>query len=312
MASQIFQKSWPYAAIIAAHVIWGVNFIVAKLTLQEIPPMSLAFLRFTIALFLLLPFLVTERKKIKIDNKDIPKLFAIGALMVTLNIAFFYAGLARTTVTSASVLTMIIPVASVLTGWWFLKEKVYVVNLVGILLGLLGAVLVVGLPLIMLGLQSAGTSLLGNGLIILASLAWVGGAILSKEMLKKYSTLILTTIVFLVGLLSFIVPAITEYLQNPSWPHQVTYLGISGLIFIALASSISAYFLFEWGLSKLGVVQADLFQYIEPLIATTLGVLILNEQLRFSLIIGGILVGLGVYFATFAKAHHKHHKAHRT
>lgn len=304
--------SWPYLALIVAHTIWGINFAVAKLTLQEIPPMSLAFLRFALASVLLAPFLLIDRHSLKIDKKDLPKLAAIGVFMVTLNISFFYAGLSRTSITSASVLTMSIPVLSVLGGWWFLKEKIYTVNLVGIFAGLIGAMIIIGLPVMILEPQLDFQSLVGNFLIILASISWVIGAIISKEMSKKYSTLMITAIIFFIGFLTFLIPAVSEYFQNPSWPSQVTYLGILGLLFIALASSISAYFLFEWGLSKLGVMKADLFQYTEPIVAVTFGMAIFGEKLGFPFIIGSLLVLIGVYASTLIKDEHKHHKAHRT
>ncbi len=311
MASDVFKKSWPYFAIVLAHTIWGINFVVAKLALQEFPPMSLAFLRFILAILFLLPFILTEKKKSKLAREDLPKLFAVGIFMVTLNIGLFYTGMQRTTVTSASVLTMVIPMLSVLAGWWFLREKIYTVNLIGIVLGLIGAILVIGVPYFALGLQPISNALIGNILIILASAAWVAGAGLSKGLLQKYSTLTVTSMIFLVGILSFAVPALTEYLKNPGWVHQVTYIGLFGLLFSAIASSVSAYFLFEWGLSKLGIVKADLFQYLEPLVAITLGVAILGEQMRFTFIIGAILVGLGSYWTTLAKESHKYHKAHR-
>ena len=309
IAKPILIKSWPYVAIIVAHTIWGVNFLAAKFALQEFPPMTLAFLRFFLALILLSPFLLTEKRKI--DKSDLPVLIGIGLLMVTLNIGFFYEGLKRTTVTTASMLTLIVPILSVLGGWWFLKEKVYVVNLAGIFLGFLGTIFVVGVPFVILGIQPTSDSMLGNTLIILASISWVVGAILSKGILQKYSTLTLTAVIFAVGMVTFIIPASTEYIHNPNWYQQITILGIASLAFITVASSICAYFLFEWGLSKLGVIKADLFQYIEPVIATTLGVLILSEQLRFSFIIGGVMIALGVYWATLGKSQHKHHKAHR-
>lgn len=311
MSSGIFTKTWPYAAIIIAHVVWGFTFVIAKLTLQEFPPMSLAFLRFVIATLLIAPFLFTEKNRVNIQKEDLPWLFAIGALMVTLNISFFYTGLLRTNVTSASVLTMVIPVFSVLLGWTFFKEKVYVVNLVGIALGLLGAILVIGLPTLVFGEQIPPEVLIGDILIILASISWVAGAVLSRKMLKKYSSLTITTLMFGTGVITFLLPAVNEYLQNPGWPSQVTWLGIFGLLFIAVASSICAYFLFEWGLSKLGVIQADLFHYIEPPIATTLAILVLGENLQFSFIIGGLLIAIGVYWSTLLKTEHKHHKAHR-
>lgn len=117
--------------------------------------------------------------------------------------------------------------------------------------------------------------------------------------------------VFLIGALIFLVPAINEFLQNPGWFKHLTYLGIFGIAYMTLASSISAYFLFQWGLDQLGITKADLFQYIEPVIAISLGILILGENLRFSFVIGTVLIILGVYWSTLAKEGHKHHKAHR-
>lgn len=310
---KLFHLSWPYTAIVGAHVIWGVNFLVAKLTLQEFPLMSLAFLRFAIAFLLLLPFLFLQKNSLKVSPKDLPWLFLVGVLMVTLNIAFFYTGLERTDITSASVLTMAIPVFSVIFGWIVLREKIYLFNLMGILFGLAGSVVVIGLPSVLLGVQQMpAQAIIGNILILFASLVWVVGAIISKRTLQKYSTLTITAFMFLTGALTFLIPASIEYFQHPEWPSRVTYFGFFGLAYISIASSISAYFLFEWGLKKLGVVKADLFQYLEPLIAATLGILILQEPLQASFIIGGALILGGVYWSTLARDFHKHHKAHRT
>lgn len=308
----LLTQTWAYLAIITAHSIWGINFVVAKLTLVEIPPMSLAFTRFVLAILLLSPFLLTAKKPTKIKKEDLPKLAAIGALMVTLNIAFFYAGLARTTVTQAATLTMTIPIISVLGGWWFFREKIYTLNLIGIGIGFIGSLFVIGLPSLFIGNQISSQNMIGNFFIVLASICWVIGATISKGMLEKYSTLTITAVAFLVGVISFVIPAANELLLQPSWPGQLTIVGVLGLLFISIASSICAYFLFEWGLGKLGVVKADLFQYIEPILATLLGVLILHEQLKLPSVLGIILIALGVYWSTWARPHHKHHKAHRT
>lgn len=311
MSSKILTKPWPFLALLLAHLIWGANFVVAKVTLEEFPPMSLALLRFAFASLLLVPFFLAETKKTIIKKEDLPKLIAIGILMITLNIAFFFEGIKRTSATDASILTLIIPITSVLFGWWFLKEKVYLINLFGIALGLIGAVIIIGIPQIILGTWSA-DALIGNLLIILASICFVSGAIISKKVLTKYSSLVVTAIAFLVGTITMFIPASLEYIQNPGWINQVTILGVLGLIYMTLLSSISAYFLFEWGLSKTSVITSDLFQYIEPFVATLLAITILGEKISVSFLIGALLIAAGVYLGTLAKeAHHRHHKAHR-
>ncbi len=324
MKSAFFAKPLPIIALILAHLIWGANFVVAKVTLQEFPVFTLAFLRFAFACVLLAPFFWAENTKnlpdgkklnapfrSKIDKKDLPKLVAIGIFIVTLNITFFFLGMQRTSATSASVLTLIIPMISVFVGWIFLKEKIYVVNLLGLLLGFLGALIIIGLPQLITGNFSLENTL-GNIFIILASISFVIGATFSRQMLKKYPSLIITAFAFLIGVITFFIPVILDYVENPVWTYHVSILGVLGLTYMVLLSSISAYFLYEWGLARTSLVSADLFQYLEPFIAAGLAVLVLGEKITFSFLIGAVLIALGVYWGTFGKeAHHKHQKAHR-
>lgn len=273
--------------------------------------MSLALLRFAFASLLLAPFFFAETKKVKIDKKDLPKLIAIGVFMISLNITFFFEGIKRTTAINASTLSLVIPILAVLLGWWFLKEKVRLTNLLGIILGLIGAAVIIGLPEMING-RMASSVILGNIFIILASVSWVAGAIISKKILNKYSSLTVTGVIFLVGTISFFIPAAIEYIQNPAWVNQITILGILGLAYMTFLSSISAYFLFEWGLSKTSVMIADLFQYIEPFAAATLSIAVLDETISTPFLIGASLVAVGVFLGTLAKeAHHRYHRAHR-
>lgn len=311
MSSQIIKRPIPYIALVLAHIIWGINFIVAKVTLDEFPPMSLAFLRFAFASLLLAPFFLAKAKKVKIDKKDLPKLIGIGILIITLNITFFFEGIKRTTAIDASVLTLIIPMLSVLLGWKLLKEKILFINLFGVGIGFIGALVIVGLPELFTGTFMSQTAT-GNILIILAALSWVLGAALSKSLLGKYPSIIVTAVAFMVGTVTFFIPALIEYIKNPNWMSSVTIVGILGLIFMILLSSISAYFLFEWGLSKTSITIADLFQYIEPFVAAGLAVFILAETISTPFLIGGLFIALGAYLGTLAKeAHHRHHRAHR-
>lgn len=311
MFSQIFSKPLPYIALILAHTIWGIHFVVSKITLQEFPIYTLAFFRFAFASLFLAPFFLAQTKKVKIKIQDLPKLVAVGVFIITLNIAFFFSGIKLTDVTSASVITLIIPILSVVLGWFFLREKVFLINLLGVILGLLGALVIIGIPEILLG-DFEPTKLLGNFLILLASVSFVIGAVISRQMLKIYPSLTVTAFAFLIGLITFLPMASYEYLQNPGWTDKVTILGIFGLTFMVLLSSISAYFLFEWGLAKTSLYRADLFQYIEPLLASSLAIAILGELISPTLIIGAVLIISGVFLGTLAKEpHHRHHKAHR-
>ena len=301
-------------AIIGAHLIWGANYVFAKITLQEIPLMSLGFLRYGLACLLITPFLFSlAPKDIRIKFEHLPKLILGGLLVACVNIAFFYMGLNRTTAIDASVLELSIPVISVIGGWWFLKEKIYTANLVGIIISLLGALSVIGIPLLLVG-NFTSKQLVGNFLIIASSISFVAGSMILKKMLKIYSPLVITAITFLTATVAFSIPALIEYIQNPNWILKVSILGIFGLIYITVLSSICAYFLLLWGLNKIPISHANMIQYLEPAVAATLAVPLLGERISFSFIIGTCLIVLGVYWGTLGKDdhHHPHHKHSRT
>lgn len=314
MKSAIFRKPLPYIALLFAHMVWGGNFVIAKVTLDEIPAMSLAFLRFAFACLLIAPFLLNIDKKyhtVKLDH--FPKLILATTFLMGLSILFFYQGIQRTSAIDASVLSMLVPVYSLLGGWWFLKEKIYWVNLLGVFFGLLGAIAIIGVPLVFV--EGAGfEKILGNFLLIGSGISFVVGAILAKQLMKYYHALTITSVGFLVASIIFFIPATIEYYNNPSWVNNISVLGVLGFLYISILATVTAMFLLNWGIEKVGVNQANLFHYIEPVIAATLAVPILGERISFSFIIGTCLVILGVYWGTLGKAehHHSHHKAHRS
>jgi drug/metabolite transporter (DMT)-like permease len=153
---------------------------------------------------------------------------------------------------------------------------------------------------------------LGDSLIIISSLCWVVGAVLMRKFLKNYSSVTVTTSIFLIGAITFLFPAIQDLIKDPSWPSRISYIGVLGLCYITFFSSVVAFFLFDWGLKEIGIIKTDLFQYVQPLVATALAVLFLGDILHYSLIIGGVLIGLGTYWGTFGKEKHKHPSHHRS
>ncbi|OGE31683.1 hypothetical protein A2631_00870 [Candidatus Daviesbacteria bacterium RIFCSPHIGHO2_01_FULL_44_29] len=302
-----------FIALFLAHLIWGANFVVAKVTLQEIPVMSLAFLRFSLASIFLIPFLWIERRQLKMQLKDLPRLCVAGVLMITFHIYLFYEGLSRTTALNASALTLVVPILSMLCGWWFLKEKVFWINILGTVLGLIGGVVILGLPLLFTsGFNIEST--LGNLLIILSGIVFVAGATIARPLLARYHFIVVTIGTFLVGVVTFAGPATLDYLQNPLWVYKVTVLGGLGFLYITILSTISAFFMFQWGLEKIGLAKASLFSYIDPVVATLLAVPFLQERVSFSFVVGTCLIILGVYWGTLGKEQHhnqhfqQHHK----
>lgn len=303
---KLLYKGLPYFAIVAVNLIWGATPVIAKLGLEEFPAMTLAFLRFFLASLLLLPFVLTAKKGMRINRVDWPIIVGIGLALVTFHIFFFFEGLKRTEAIDASVLSLVVPIFSVLAGWWFLREKIYVINLFGVLMGILGALTIIGVPLLFLGDLTA-QRLIGNVLVVLSGLMFVIGAVLSRKALKLYSPLTVIFYAFIIGAISFFPLMVIDYFRDPNWVYRVTLVGLSAVVFLTFLSSISAYFLYEWGIKRIGIIRADLIQYIQPAIAASLAVPLLGERISYSFVVGTCLIVLGVYWGTLGKLDHGHH-----
>src|SRR3989344_931902 len=107
-------------ALILASIIWGATGPVMKLTLKEVPLVSLAFIRFFAAAIILFPFVF---RKISIKRNDIPILIISAFLGVTLNITLFFWGLTLTSALNSGIIIASGPILLLLFAHIFLKDK---------------------------------------------------------------------------------------------------------------------------------------------------------------------------------------------
>lgn len=274
--------------------------------------MTLLFFRFFLAFLLLSPFLFMYIKKNGIQKDHIRRLFIAGFFLIVLNNGLGYTGLFLSTAIDASILGLLLPVLSVVIGWLFFKEKILRINLIGILFGLTGGLLIISTPLIFAELYTS-TRLLGNLLIIISGIFVVFGFSLAKELLRLYPPLVQTGLFFGIGALCFLFPAMNDYVQNPTWVEGVDFTTVAGVAYVAILATVAAYLLVIWGLRKAGVTQANLFHYIQPCITASVAIPVLGETISPMFLVSAVLVILGVYWGTVNKESHHHmfHRHHR-
>ncbi|MDP3998245.1 MAG: DMT family transporter [bacterium] len=295
------QRSLAITALVVATIIWGAAAPIFKWALGNIPPFSLAFLRFYLAVILLLPFCF---RFLKIKKSDLIPLIFAGLLGVSLNIGFFFLGIQRTLAINSSVITMAVPILTIFAAVIFLKEELTGKIISATALSTLGIILIITLPLLKEGLT---IQLLGDFFLVLAALSWVGYEILSKKLFRQYSPITITFYSFLVGSLTFLPLALYEYNIDPSWISRVDARGIIGVIYGIFFASITAYFAWQWGLSKLPASEAGLFFHLNPVINVLVAMPLLGEKITSPFIAGAILVGVSVYLAEHKRVSHPLH-----
>lgn len=280
-----------YLALLGSSLIWGITVPFMKLTLLEIPIFTLAFIRFGGAALILFPFVYN---KLKIKREHLLTLLITAFCGVTLNIAFFFSGLKFTTALNTVLLGTTSPLFVMLSAHLFLKEKWRIKTILGAIVCFAGVGIVIGKDILSNGLH---LSPIGDAFILLSVASFVVYAILSKKLNSTYSFPVIAFSSFLVGAISFVIPAVYEYLQNPTWVKSVSTLSLLGVGYGVLFSSLSAYILWQWALSRLEATTVAIFTYVDPIIATVASILILSERITPVFVLGAWFILSGVVIA---------------
>ena len=285
----------PIVSLIIANIIWGAASPIFKFSLTNIPPFTLAFIRFFFASLLFIPFI--KPKDIKIGWKNFLRIFlGLSFFGVFINVTFFFMGLQRTESINAPVIASSGPVFIFIFSVLFLKEKPKWKVLTGMIIALLGAMVIIFEP-IFLG-KSNGVKLNqfeGNLFLLGATFGSVLYPLVIKNIVQKINTYLVTFIGFFFGSFLFL-PFV--FLEWKTWSlSQLNLAGWIGIVFGVFFSSALAYFLYSYGLSKIKTQEVGLFTYIDPIVAVVIAIPLLSEYPNYLFLIGAGLVFMGIFIA---------------
>ena len=278
--------------LVLATLFWAGNFIVGKAAfVEDIPPMSLVFFRWSLVWLILLPFTYKEIIKFKeVILKNLPLLFFLALTSVGLFNSFTYLALVHTQVINASLFNTAIPAIIILLCFIFKIEKTNRFQIMGLILSVLGILSII-------------TKLDFNILLSLnfnkGDIIMIGGVITwglySSFLKKKKFTLPLLTLVHILctfGLLFILPQFLFEISQGKIIKFDINLSYI--LIYLALFPSIGSYYCWAGAVSIIGANRAGIFLSLIPLFSTILAMFFFNENFYFFHFIGSVLIVLGL------------------
>ena len=281
--------------LVLATLFWAGNFIVGKAAfVEDIPPMSLVFFRWSLVWLILLPFTYKEIIKHKeVILKNLPLLFFLALTSVGLFNSFTYLALVHTQVINASLFNTAIPAMIILLCFIFKIEKTNRFQIMGLILSVLGILSII-------------TKLDFNILLSLnfnkGDIIMIGGVITwglySSFLKKKKFTLPLLTLVHILctfGLLFILPQFLFEISQGKIIKFDINLSYI--LIYLALFPSIGSYYCWAGAVSIIGANRAGIFLSLIPLFSTILAMIFFNEKFLFFHFIGSVLIILGLFLS---------------
>jgi drug/metabolite transporter (DMT)-like permease len=291
-----------FAALATAGCLWGTGFLFGKWALTELSVGQLVLYRFLFASIGFAPAVwrALRRAETRVARQDFPLIFVAALLGVPVQFLIQFSGLARTTVSHASLMIGILPVLLAAGSALFVHERVTKGRWIALVTSMLGAALIAfGASTGEAGAQaSVGGDLLIAGSLI-TSVAWI---LICQRLMKtgRYSPVRVSAYVMTLGALMLAVWVIgTEglppvRLSARTWASVAT----SGI----MATTVTTY-LWNWGLARVPASQAGVFLNLEPLVGAILGVVLLGDLLGSYSILGGLLViGAAVFVAATGEA----------
>lgn len=281
-------------AAIGATTIYGLNHTIAKGIMPHyVQPFGFIILRVlgaAILFWLISPLGPKER----IDRKDYLRIILCAFLGMGLNMLVFFKGLSLSTPINSAVLITTTPIIVLVLSAIILKEKISSRKIIGIGIGLLGA-----LGLILFGTEvriDAPNIPMGNFLILLNSIFYGSYLVVVKVLVSKYHPFTFMKWLFSLGVLICLPFGYDEFMQI-SWT-TLPFEAYWGITFVILGTTFCTYLFNIFALSQLKASTLSAFVYVQPLVGIGYAILTGQDNLTLIKVVASCFVLVGVYLVS--------------
>jgi drug/metabolite transporter (DMT)-like permease len=296
-----------YGACLIAGCLWGTGFYFGRLALNEMSVEHMVLYRFLFACVGMLPVALLNR--VRFTAGEIRILLISAAFGIPIQFLIQFHGLARTTVSHASLMVGSMPVLLGVAAVLFAGERLDGIGWGALVGSTLGAALIV-----LGGHRGAAAhgepTLTGDLLVVLSlctALSWI---LLSKKLMQTHSPVVVTAYSIVAGTIMLAVWVLGPLLLNSWRVQKVTpppFSHVSATAWMALAISglactATTTFLWNWGIHHVPASRAGVFLNIEPALGSYLGVKLLGEHLGPYAWFGGALI-LGAAIVLTTRGH---------
>ena len=288
------QRTLALIATSIATLIYGVTFTIAKEVMPlYIKPYGFILLRVGGAamVFWLLGLFIKAKS---IEKSDYKKIIIAAFFGVGLNMLTFFKGLSYTTPISASVIMVTSPILVLIFASILLKEKLILRKIIGVVIGLIGAVI-----LIVYGTSPNGDAqnmMLGNLLVFINAASYAMYLVQVKKLIAKYNPIMFVKWLYLFGFL-FVLPFGFVELLEVNWSLMPTSIYFK-VGFVVLFTTCITYLFNLFALSKLKPTTVSVFIYLQPVIASIYALFVGSDSLNTVKVAATLLIFLGVFLVT--------------
>jgi drug/metabolite transporter (DMT)-like permease len=282
------QKLKVYGAMSAAMMFWGFSFIWTRQVLIVYQPITTIFFRLLLSSVFMLTINLFIKQYQKIRREDYLQFLFLSFFQPFLYFIGENYGLVYVSSTVTSVIISTIPLFSPIAAYFFLKEKMKIMNFIGILISIVGVLFVIfkkGFTL--------SASPIGILFLALAVFSAVIYSVIIVRLSEKYNVFTIISTQNTIGIALFLpIFLIMDF-------SGFRRIGFNAGAFIpivelAIFASTMAFLFFIYGIQKLGIVKSNILANIIPVFTAIFAYFLIDEKLNSMNILGILIVILGL------------------
>lgn len=278
--------------------IWGSTWLFIKLGLTELPPFTFASTRFVIGCAILFAIIKARRLSLPRKRADWILLATTGVLSFSLNYGLVFWGEQYISSGLAALLQATIPAFGLVIAHFYLPdERMTPVKIFGVVMGVAGVGVIFSNQLSVAGPRA----LAGCAALVLGSACAAYANVLVKARGADLNPAILAGGQMFFGLIPLLLIGIP--LEGNPLNFHWTRMAVISLFYLAIVGSVVAFLLYYWLVQHMDVTKTMLIALVTPVIAVSLGVMVLNEDLNWRTFAGGAMIisGIGLIVRRRAK-----------
>ncbi|MGQ9683378.1 MAG: DMT family transporter [Anaerolineae bacterium] len=275
---------------------WGVMYVVSKYSFGYVPPIALCAVRAALGGGVLVGFSLLRGEPLP-RRRDLMPLAGLG-LLVAVALGTQYAGTDLATASQGALITTMTPVLTVLLAWAIARERLSPRTVVGTAIALAGILLIISTQLGGLAIGSWRAAV-GALLLLAASLFWALYTVAGKSTVRRLGSLYTTGYSTLFSVPFFALAAIPELRARPLAPLTPELIG--AIAYLSLGATALAWFLWNKGIEYVDASLVAVFFFVQPVVGSLLGWLVLGETLGWRFLAGGAVAAAGILMVSLTQ-----------
>jgi len=287
-------KTKAHLGLLSANIFFSINLSAVKYltTNHFVQSFGINLIRVAVSTILFWMLYLAKPVKSTIDRADLPRFIICALTGIAINQMLFLKGLSLTYSIHAVLLILSAPIFITVFAAIFLKERISAIQIVGLGLGVCGAVILISMG------KNSGTGdnvILGDTLILINALSYTIYFIMVKPLMLKYNPIQVTRMIFTIGFFGVLPFGWNEFTAINWTAFGWMEYGCLGLI--VLGGTFLAYLFNLYGIKILGASITGAYIYLQPIFAAIIAMIFLNESLGWYKVIAGAFIFTGVYLS---------------